>query len=58
MFTAYDYKLKCSHTFNLLHARGAVSPTERQTFIARVRHMAQRIAERYVAIQEKQAGAE
>ena len=55
VFPAYDYMLKCSHTFNLLHARGAVSPTERQTYIARVRHMAQRIAERYVAIQEKQA---
>ena len=52
VFPAYDYMLKCSHTFNLLHARGAVSPTERQTYIARVRKMAQRIAERYVEIQK------
>ncbi|MBL8034713.1 MAG: glycine--tRNA ligase subunit alpha [Leptospiraceae bacterium] len=51
VFPAYDYMLKCSHAFNLLHARGAVSPTERQTYIARVRRMAQRIAERYVEIQ-------
>jgi glycyl-tRNA synthetase alpha chain len=48
--------LKCSHTFNLLHARGALSPTERQTYIARVRHMAQQIAERYVEIEEKATG--
>ncbi len=52
VFPAYDYMLKCSHAFNLLHARGAVSPTERLNYIARVRHLAQRIAERYVSIQE------
>ena len=34
---AYDYALKCSHTFNLLDARGAISVTERQSFIGRVR---------------------
>jgi glycyl-tRNA synthetase alpha chain len=34
---AYDYVLKCSHTFNLLDARGAISVTERQSYIARVR---------------------
>lgn len=53
VFPAYDYMLKCSHTFNLLHARGAVSPTERQSYIARVRHLAQKIAERYVTIENK-----
>ena len=37
---AYDYVLKCSHTFNLLDARGAISVTERTHYIARVRNMA------------------
>lgn len=37
---AYDYVLKCSHTFNLLDARGAISVTERTHYIARVRAMA------------------
>ncbi len=37
---AYDYTLKASHLFNLLDARGVVSPTERQSFIARVRDLA------------------
>ena len=37
---AYDYILKCSHTFNLLDARGAVSVTERAGYLARVRNMA------------------
>ncbi len=46
---AYDYTLKCSHTFNLLDARGAISVTERTGFIARVRKLARRCAEGYVA---------
>jgi glycyl-tRNA synthetase alpha chain len=37
---AYDYCLKCSHTFNLLDARGAISVTERVFIIARVRQLA------------------
>lgn len=37
---AFDWALKCSHLFNLLDARGVVSPTERQSFIARVREQA------------------
>jgi glycyl-tRNA synthetase alpha chain len=37
---AYDYCLKCSHTFNLLEARGAISVTERTQFISRVRNLA------------------
>ena len=45
---AYDYALKCSHTFNLLDARGAISVTERQSFIGRVRAMARQCAEAYV----------
>ncbi len=37
---AYDYALKASHTFNIIDARGAISPTERQAFIGRVRDLA------------------
>ncbi|RMG89006.1 MAG: glycine--tRNA ligase subunit alpha [Candidatus Dadabacteria bacterium] len=49
---AYDYTLKCSHTFNLLDARGAISVTERTRFIGRVRDLARRVAEAYVAQRE------
>ena len=52
VFPAYDYLLKCSHTFNLLHARSAISPSERVEYIARVRHLARKIASRYVEIRE------
>ena len=45
---AYDYVLKCSHTFNLLDARGAISVTERTGFITRVRNMARSCALGYV----------
>jgi glycyl-tRNA synthetase alpha chain len=45
---AYDQVLKCSHTFNLLDARGAISVTERAGYIARVRNLARRVAELYV----------
>jgi glycyl-tRNA synthetase alpha chain len=49
---AYDYVLKCSHAFNLLDARGAISVTERTGFIARVRNMARACAQSYVAQRE------
>ncbi|MBR5318457.1 MAG: glycine--tRNA ligase subunit alpha [Peptococcaceae bacterium] len=49
---AYDYVLKCSHTFNLLDARGAISVTERTHYIARVRNMARACAQAYVAQRE------
>ena len=45
---AYDYTLKASHLFNLLDARGVVSPTERQSFIARVRDLAKGCASAWV----------
>jgi glycyl-tRNA synthetase alpha chain len=48
----YDYILKCSHTFNLLDARGAVSVTERAEIIERIRKMACRIARAYVEHRE------
>jgi len=50
---AYDFVLKCSHAFNMLDARGAISVTERVGYITRVRNMARKCAERYVAIREK-----
>lgn len=49
---AYDYVLKCSHTFNLLDARGAISVTERTGYIARVRHLARDVAKQYLASRE------
>ena len=45
---AYDQVLKCSHTFNLLDARGAVSVTERAAYIGRVRTLARKVAQLYV----------
>jgi glycyl-tRNA synthetase alpha chain len=50
---AYDYILKCSHTFNLLDARGAISVTERTSFIGRVRALARECAQAYVKQREK-----
>ena len=49
---AYDYCLKCSHTFNLLDARNAISVTERTGYIARVRNLAKMCAEQYLKIRE------
>jgi glycyl-tRNA synthetase alpha chain len=49
---AYDYCLKCSHTFNLLQARGAISITERTGYIARVRNLARAVAEAYLKQRE------
>jgi len=42
-----DYVLKCSHTFNVLDARGSISVTERASYIARVRNLARRCAQAY-----------
>ncbi len=50
---AYDYVLKCSHTFNLLDARGAISVSERTGFIGRVRTMARLCASAYLEQREK-----
>jgi glycyl-tRNA synthetase alpha chain len=50
---SYDYCLKCSHVFNLLDARGAISVTERTNYIARVRNMARLVATAYVAQREE-----
>ncbi|HXN55792.1 MAG TPA: glycine--tRNA ligase subunit alpha [Myxococcales bacterium] len=45
---AYDYCLKCSHSFNLLDARGAISVSERQGYILRVRALAAECARGYL----------
>jgi len=50
---AYDYCLKCSHVFNLLDARGAISVAERTNYIGRVRNLARMVAHSYVAQREK-----
>jgi len=49
---AHDYVLKCSHTFNLLDARGAISVSQRTAFIGRVRKLARLCAEAYMAQRE------
>ena len=49
---AYDFCMKCSHVFNLLDARGAISVTERTGYIARVRALARHCAEGYVRQRE------
>ena len=50
---AYDYILKCSHTFNLLDARGAVSVTERAGYLSRIRNLAHLAAKGFVEEREK-----
>ena len=47
---AYDYVMKASHAFNVLDARGAISVSERQKYIGRVRNMARQVAEAYVEL--------
>ncbi|MDI9484448.1 MAG: glycine--tRNA ligase subunit alpha [Bacillota bacterium] len=49
----YDFVLKCSHTFNLLDARGAISVSERTRFIGRVRALARMAAQGYLAERER-----
>jgi glycyl-tRNA synthetase alpha chain len=49
---AYEYCLKCSHAFNLLDARGAISITQRTGYIARIRNLARACAEAYLRQRE------
>jgi glycyl-tRNA synthetase alpha chain len=49
---AYEMVLKCSHTFNLLDARGAISVTERAAYIGRVRTLSRLVAQAYFASRE------
>ncbi len=50
---AYDYVLKCSHTFNLLDARGALSVTERTHYMTRIRELAKMCGELYYKKREE-----
>jgi glycyl-tRNA synthetase alpha chain len=49
VLVAYDFVLKCSHLFNLLDARGAISVGERTSYILRVRNLASSVAREYLA---------
>ncbi|MDI6761202.1 MAG: glycine--tRNA ligase subunit alpha [Candidatus Brocadiaceae bacterium] len=49
---AYDYVLKCSHTFNVLDARKAIGVTQRVRYIERVRNLARAVAEGYLKLRE------
>lgn len=53
VYPAYDYVLKCSHTFNVLDARGAISVSERARYIARVRNLARKTAQAYLEMRER-----
>jgi glycyl-tRNA synthetase alpha chain len=50
---AYEMVMKCSHSFNLLDARGAISVTERAAYIARVRALARAVAQAYYEARER-----
>lgn len=49
---AYDYVLRCSHTFNLLDTRGAIGVTERARYFARIRDLARQVAEGFLEQRE------
>lgn len=49
---AYDYCLKCSHTFNLLDARKAISVAERTRYIGRIRNIARQVAAKFTLQRE------
>jgi glycyl-tRNA synthetase alpha chain len=53
VYAAYDHVLRCSHAFNLLQARGAISVAQRQVYVTRIRNLAQRLAEAYVRDRER-----
>lgn len=53
VFPTYDYVLKCSHTFNVLDARGAISVSERTSYIKRVRDLAREVASLYIEQREE-----
>ncbi len=55
---AYDVVMKCSHLFNLLDARGAISVTERTAFIGRIRNLARQVASQYLRQQGEGQGSE
>lgn len=50
VYPAYDFALKCSHIFNVLDARGAISVSERANYIARVRNLTKNCAKLYLCL--------
>jgi glycyl-tRNA synthetase alpha chain len=50
---AYDYALKCSHVFNILDARGAISVQERARYIRRIRNLTFSVASKYKELIDK-----
>ena len=55
LMPGYDYILKCSHCFNLLDSRSALSKDERMTFILRIRKLAEQAARLYLNIEDKKS---
>jgi glycyl-tRNA synthetase len=51
---AHDYVLRCSHTFNVLDARGAIGVTERASFFARMRDLARQVSVAYVEQRQRE----
>ena len=51
-FPALDYVLKCSHTFNLLDARGVISVTDRAQYIEKIRKLAREVASSWIKERE------
>ncbi len=58
VYPGYDHVIKCSHYFNLLEARGAISVSERRNYIARVRRLARLAATTYLAKVESENGGD
>ncbi len=56
-YPAYDHALKCSHAFNMLDARGALSVSDRQVHIAKVRALTRECAKKYLATWEAKVDA-
>ncbi len=56
-YPAYDHALKCSHAFNMLDARGALSVSDRQVHIAKVRALTRECAKKYLATREAKVDA-
>ncbi len=55
LMAAYEQMLKCSHTFNMLDARGAISQSDRPRFVLRIRTLAKRSAELYLEQQAQKS---
>ncbi|MEN9252280.1 MAG: glycine--tRNA ligase subunit alpha [Thermostichales cyanobacterium BF4_bins_65] len=54
LLPTFDWILKCSHTFNMLDARGVIAVAERTRYIGRIRNLARQVAERYIQQRQHQ----